>query len=1376
MKNVVIVYLLLVSSSLFSQSSCIEFDGVNNYISTSSSALDDIDNGDFTIMARVKGLDEDQPTHPMIISNRETEGPGCLFFFHDNFEGSQNKLLTLQLDNYNYFVQTDEADVNFLDGEYHHVVVTKGDGLIQYYGDGILIGTRFVQQDPTAQTFHEIWIGQDDPTNNTFDGNLSGISIWDKALSPEEINLYSCDDELVNAEGLVAFWPLDEGAGQEVIDQSNGEVGLFGGSPVAQLVDPIWVENCSISFCTVEICNDGIDNDGDGLIDCEDDDCYLNNSDECISCLGSSQTFADVVLSYNPVCPEQHDPIVTNPQNAIGSPNYELPGPGENFGSGFVSLGEGGSIELGFVDNILVNSGDSESDLYVFEVGTDIESMMVDLRPINSTTIDILIANGFSDSDLDGYFEISTIAGATSSLDLDALIPGQSFGILKFDAVILTDVINNAGCIGSSGADVDAICALTSMPAEICDNDIDDDGDGLVDCDDPDLAEDCCCITTQTLDIGEDQVICPGESVTINAEGEFISYLWSDGTSESSLTITDEGTYSVEVIDLCDNVISDMITITFGDPTVITEELELCDGESVVLYGETYNSEGIYEVTLAGNNACDTSLTITIVAAEPISITEMFEICAGESIEVYGEIYNSGGTFESTLPGNNACDTSLTITILIAEPVSITEMFEICEGESIELYGETYDSEGSYESTLPGNNSCDTTLIITINAGQIYESTQSYTINSGDSLELNNEVYYDSGVYTQNLSTVAGCDSLINVIVSVNLDIVHYDFENCLSNNEGENTIYTEFTASYPDPLNCGTVQATNIYRDNPTVNGHSCTEGVNESIAMCVSSQVSCEYESASELSVKFEIDISVDEGSIVELNQLSFYEKSPEIFSWIDGGSGPNYFPTLYGIRILLDGQLIYNQESINTTSDWSLAEFNLSELSSARITSNSEMAIELTAYCTDGFVSNVTAWDIDEINLSATCSPITSSRTIAGIINTPNGDVIQNIRVTRKKIENSTYQNVDTNGQYAFDSDIDTDYTISASKDDQRMKGVSTKDLILIQNHILGFSQFEHAYQYIAADLNNSNHISSIDVVVLRKLILGVTEEYPNNTSWTFVEPSEADNPPWTISEQLNVSKGSNNSIENNLIALKIGDVSEVTNSTTSDELLDTRSDKSIHIEAIPSNHQKAFNLYSELDFYTQDMENIYGFQLSIDLNGIVIEELTSKLIDISEKNYHFANDQLVISWSDINPLSTSTEPLFTIAGKISANQLSSIALSQSSFNSEVYVGKELKEKKIELSARTNSDYLSSLSATLYPNPMTNASQLIIDSKSDDMATIKIIDVSGRLISQKHISLTKGSNSIIYERVHFGKSGLYCILINQGTEQIMYKLIVN
>lgn len=1273
MKNVLIMYFLLLSCMTFSQSACLEFDGDDNYISTSSASLDDIDTGDFTLMAWVQGLEANQTTHPMILSNRETAGPGCLFFFHDNFGGSQFKLLSLQLDGHNYFLQNEQANLNILDGQDHQVVISKGNGIVSFYSDGILIGTRNVLQEPTTQTFHNIWIGKDEPTNNTFDGNLYNISIWNKVLSPEEINIYTCSESIVNEDGLVAFWPLNEGTGQEVVDLTNGEIGFLGGSEIEESTDPNWNSSCAIILCTFEICNDGIDNDGDGLIDCEDDDCYLNNSQECISCLGSSQTFADVVLSYNPVCPENHDPIVSNPQNAIGSPNYVLPVFPAAFGTGFVSLGEGGSIELGFVDNILVNSGDSDSDLYVFEVGTDIESMMVDLRPINTQTIDILIANGYSDLDLDGYYEIATIAGATSSLDLDALIPGQAFGILKFDAIILTDVLNTTGCLGSSGADIDAVCALTSMAAEICDNDIDDDGDGLVDCDDPDIANDCCCLMAATLELGEDQEICPGEPITITAEGNFISYLWSDQSTGSTLTVTSEGTYWLEAIDECDNLVLDSIEITLDNAIFITENAEICDGQSIEINGEVYDSEGIYEQTLEGNGACDTTLTITIIAGETVEVTE------------------------------------------------------------------------------------------------------SFTINSGESIEQNGETFTESGIYIQNLSTMNGCDSIVTIIVSVVQNIVHYDFEDCLSNKDGEGTIYTEFAATYPDPLSCGTVQASNVYRENPTVNGHSCTEGVNESIAMCVSSQVSCDYETDSEVAVRFEIDITPENGSVVQLNELSFYEKSPVIFNWIDGGSGPNYYPTLYGIRILLDNQVIYQEDNVDATEEWSLEQYDLSEVVSAQITSNSELAVELTAYCTDGSVSNITAWDIDEINLSATCIPANINRMIAGAVNSANGIVVENVKVKRASVENPNYQYVDENGHYAFESDVNTDYILSADKIDQKMKGVSTKDLILIQNHLLGFAEFEHAYQYIAADINSSDHISGIDIVTLRKLILGVTEDYPNDKSWAFVEPSEGGDYPWSISEQLEVSKGFENSMENNLVAIKIGDVSDILDSQLDENQLETRSDNTIKLEATLVDNKDNSNATSQLDFYAKNLKDIHGFQLAINLNGIEVKDLTSEVIDLTINNYHITNDQLIISWSNINSVSTTKEPLFTVIGEISKSQIYTLSLSESMLNNEAYIGNEYKEQKIELTTQRSFKGASALSVQIHPNPMTNSSNIIVESPKDGMANIQIIDISGRIISQEDIMLTEGSNSITYSRSQFGDSGLYCILINQGSELTMNKLVV-
>jgi len=67
---------------------------------------------------------------------------------------------------------------------------------------------------------------------------------------------------------------------------------------------------------------------------------------------------------------------------------------------------------------------------------------------------------------------------------------------------------------------------------------------------------------------------------------------------------------------------------------------------------------------------------------------------------------------------------------------------------------------------------------------------------------------------------------------------------------------------------------------------------------------------------------------------------------------------------------------------------------------------------------------------------------------------------------------------------------------------LEGVTTFDLSLISKHILGIEPFQNPFQIIAADANNSGSVTSFDIVELRKLILGIYTELPNNSSWRYV----------------------------------------------------------------------------------------------------------------------------------------------------------------------------------------------------------------------------------------------------------------------------------
>lgn len=67
------------------------------------------------------------------------------------------------------------------------------------------------------------YIGYAYDTNRDFQGDMSELRIWNRILTPEEINarnhFYRVDTD---AEGLVAYWKFDEGAGNYIHDYANG--------------------------------------------------------------------------------------------------------------------------------------------------------------------------------------------------------------------------------------------------------------------------------------------------------------------------------------------------------------------------------------------------------------------------------------------------------------------------------------------------------------------------------------------------------------------------------------------------------------------------------------------------------------------------------------------------------------------------------------------------------------------------------------------------------------------------------------------------------------------------------------------------------------------------------------------------------------------------------------------------------------------------------------------------------------------------------------------------------------------------------------------------------------------------------------------------
>ncbi len=143
-------------------------------------------------------------------------------------------------------------------------------------------------------------------------------------------------------------------------------------------------------------------------------------------------------------------------------------------------------------------------------------------------------------------------------------------------------------------------------------------------------------------------------------------------------------------------------------------------------------------------------------------------------------------------------------------------------------------------------------------------------------------------------------------------------------------------------------------------------------------------------------------------------------------------------------------------------------------------------------------------------------------------------------------SLFDLTDNDGYYLFSAvPLGANYTLTPTKDNDPLNGVSTYDLVLINKHILGLEPLNTPYKMIAADANNSRSITTFDVVELRKLILGIHTELPNNSSWRFVEKSyvfpNPTNPFQEIfPETISVADMQASQDKGDFMAVKVGDV--------------------------------------------------------------------------------------------------------------------------------------------------------------------------------------------------------------------------------------------
>lgn len=243
-------------------------------------------------------------------------------------------------------------------------------------------------------------------------------------------------------------------------------------------------------------------------------------------------------------------------------------------------------------------------------------------------------------------------------------------------------------------------------------------------------------------------------------------------TLPGGTVVSTSGTYvdTVSAASGCDSIITTNLTV--GNAVTSSQNPIICSGQNYTLPGgAVVTTAGTYMDTISLGSGCDSIITTNLTVNPAVTSSQNPSICTGQNYTLPGgTVVSTAGTYMDTLLSSSGCDSIITTTLTVSNALTANQSFTLCQGTNFTLPGGTVVStSGTYLDTLTSTGGCDSiiTTNLTYNANStnsqtpIICSNETYTLPSGTAVST-------SGTYTDTLTNIYGCDSIITTILTVN--------------------------------------------------------------------------------------------------------------------------------------------------------------------------------------------------------------------------------------------------------------------------------------------------------------------------------------------------------------------------------------------------------------------------------------------------------------------------------------------------------------------------------------------------------------------------------------------------------------------------------
>ena len=422
-----------------------------------------------------------------------------------------------------------------------------------------------------------------------------------------------------------------------------------------------------------------------------------------------------------------------------------------------------------------------------------------------------------------------------------------------------------------------------------------------------------------------------------------------------------------------------------------------------------------------------------------------------------------------------------------------------------------------------------------------------------------------------------------------------------------------------------------------------------------------------------------------------------------------------------------------------------------------------------------------DVDlPLNLKSGLIDILRNNIIAGAVKTVAGFPIDNVAVKLSGDLDARFVS-GNDGLYNFDAYEQDQYEISASTSASSdvTAGLSVLDIILTRRHLLGMAPLTNPYQVIAADVNGSLSVSTLDIAEIQQVLLGNTTSFTGGTPWLFI-PSVYDlsTDPFAYQTDYQFTMGPEE-MDINFVGVKRGDVDISWNNNarqvTKDKITFDLSNVTIQGDEIV------------VPLLIKDFRNISGYQFTIawDPRALEFSEVKDGAISNQYNTEIKDSGKIIVLWDDVRG-GSMTLPDGTKLLELHFRTKNNDAKTDISVNSDVIQALAYNDNLDQVKIKCSDGHLNLkdqfdkpfVLRQNIPNPFTGYTDIHFRIPEKGKVTLNVVNMLGELVYHYEGDFDAGENVVTWNRNDSritATPGVYIYSLESGGYSAMKKLII-